>query len=237
MFKSIIRNFVGENTWKKLGEARQEFKIRNKNIHMDPLLFEYLNPLLPRVGYYADIGAHDGRSFSNTYHLEKLGWSGVLVEPMLPTYFRLRDMRSKDSNFFANAACVSFAYSDKNLLMSYGDLMSFAPGISTLNASEWRDGAKQFLNRNETVIDTWVPATTLTSIFDHAKSPAQIDFMSIDVEGAESEVLDGIDFRKYSFTYICLETYVPDMILPKLETHGYRSLAYVANNLILQKKS
>lgn len=235
MIKAIFRNYVGDLAWKKLGEARQEFRIRKQKIHMDPSIYEAIGHLLPSNGYYVDIGAHDGRSFSNTFHLEKDGWCGLLVEPVLPTYFRLLQIRSLDSNYFANAACVSFLNNSENLLMSYGDLMSFAPEISTVNADEWRNSAMQFLNRNETIINTWVPAKTLNAILGEAVSPNFIDFLSIDVEGSELEVVSGIDFTKYTFGLICLETYNPDVILEFIETHGYTSKMYVANNLILTK--
>lgn len=235
MIKALLRNYVGDLAWKKLGEARQEFRIRKQKIHMDPAIYKAIGHLLPSKGYYADIGAHDGRSFSNTFHLEKDGWQGLLVEPVLPTYFRLLQIRSLASNYFANAACVSFSNDSKNLLMSYGDLMSFAPEISTVDADEWRNGAKQFLNRNETITDTWVPAKTLNVILGEAESPNYIDFLSIDVEGAEYDVISGIDFMKYTFGLICLETYKPEIILEFMKIHGYTSKMYVANNLILTK--
>jgi len=235
VIKALLRNYVGDFAWKKLGEARQEFRIRKQKIHMDPVIHKAIGHLSPSKGYYADIGAHDGRSFSNTFHLEKDGWNGLLVEPVLPTYFRLLQIRSLTSNYFANAACVSFLNESKNLLMSYGDLMSFAPEISTVDADEWRNGAKQFLNRNETITDTWVPAKTLNVILGEAESPNYIDFLSIDVEGAEYDVISGIDFTKYTFGLICLETYKPEIILEFMKTHGYTSKMYVANNLILTK--
>jgi len=235
VIKALLRNYVGDLAWKKLGEARQEFRIRKQKIHMDPSIYEAIGHLLPSKGYYVDIGAHDGRSFSNTFHLEKDGWRGLLVEPVLPTYFRLLQIRSLASNYFANAACVSFLNENENLLMSYGDLMSFAPEISTVDADEWRNSAKQFLNRNETITDTWVPAKTLNVILGEAESPNYIDFLSIDVEGSELEVVSGVDFTKYTFGLICLETYNPDLILEFLKTHGYTSKMYVVNNLILTK--
>jgi FkbM family methyltransferase len=235
MIKALIRSYVGELSWKKLGEARQEFKIRNQKIHMDPEIYRAIGHLLPRRGYYADIGAHDGRSFSNTYHLEKDGWSGLLVEPILPTFFRLLQIRSVACNYFANAACVSFQNKSSNLLMSYGDLMSFAPEISSVSAEDWQNEAKQFLNRGEVVTETWVPARTLTFILEEAGSPKFIDFLSIDVEGAELDVISGIDFTTYKFGLICLETYNPESIIEFMKSFGYISKMYVANNLIFTK--
>lgn len=237
MIKSLIRKFIGPHAWIKLAEARQEFKIRNQILHMDPDLFEIVDPLLSTSGYYVDIGAHDGRSYSNTYHLEKAGWRGLLIEPILPTYFRLRQLRSHKSNHFVNAACVPFNYNLPNVFMSYGDLMSFAPDISTLNAAEWISGARQFLNRNESITETWAPAKTLNTILLEVDSPKNISFMSIDVEGAELEVLKGLDFDVFSFNLICLETYNPELLIEFMLTKGYVSITYVANNLVLIKNS
>lgn len=230
-----MRRFLGTHTWLKLGEVRQEFKIRKQIVHMDPELFKIMDALLPKEGYYVDIGAHDGRSYSNTYHLEKFGWRGVLVEPILPTFFKLRQLRSLQSNDFVNAACVSFDYTSRNLLMSYGDLMSFAPEISYLDTKDWQNGSKQFLNRNEIVTETWVPAKTLNQILMDLKSPKNIDFISIDVEGAELEVLRGIDFSTYSFQLLCIETYNQKSILDFMSAKGYNAINYVAQNLIFQK--
>lgn len=235
MIKSLLRKFMGPTAWIKLTEARQEFRIRNQLVHMDRQLYEVVDPLLPKRGYYVDIGAHDGRSYSNTYHLENMGWNGVLVEPILPTFFKLRQMRSIENNHFANAACVAFDYSSPNVLMSYGDLMSFAPEISTLDANEWIAGSEKFLNRNEITTETWVPAKTLNQILLDANSPKVVSFMSIDVEGAELEVLRGINFDLFSFELICLETYTPDILLEFLSEKGYRAVTYVAHNLVLQK--
>ena len=203
---------------------------------MDPDLFEAVKTLLPTVGYYVDIGAHDGRSYSNTFHLEKSGWCGLLVEPILPTFFKLRQLRSLQTNQFVNAACVAFDYTAPNVLMSYGDLMSFAPELSTLDADEWRSGSERFLNRAELIADTWVPAKTLDEILAGVNSPKSISFLSIDVEGAELHVLKGIDFDKYSFELICLETYNPESILEFMAAKGYRAKTYVAHNLVFEKK-
>ena len=236
MIKSLLRRYIGSQAWAKLADVRQEFRIRNQIVHMDHDLFAVVGPMLPVGGYYVDIGAHDGRSYSNTYHLEKAGWKGLLVEPILPTYFRLRQLRSLESNHLVNAACVAFDYSSPHVLMSYGDLMSIAPEISTLDAADWVSGSEKFLNRNETVTKTWAPAKTLNQILMEVNSPENISFLSIDVEGAELEVLKGVNFDYFNFDLICLETYTPEILLEFMSTKGYFAITYVAHNLVLQKK-
>jgi hypothetical protein len=43
--------------------------------------------MLPASGFYVDVGAHDGRSMFNTYHLERSkGWNGILIEPILSVF-------------------------------------------------------------------------------------------------------------------------------------------------------
>ena len=56
------------------------------------------------------------------------------------------------------------------------------------------------------VINFFSKARTLTSILNEAKAPKSIDFFSLDVEGAEIEVLKGIDFKIYKFKYLLIET-------------------------------
>lgn len=73
-------------------------------------------------------------------------------------------------------------------------------------------------------------ARTLTSILDEADAPDEIDFLSLDVEGAELAVLDGLDTQKYKINYILVETRIvddvklslPDYFLKdKLTQHDY----------------
>ena len=87
-FKKLIREFIGIPAWIRLTEFKREFKVKNVCVHMDPSVYTLVNSLLPATGYYFDIGAHDGRTSSNTFHLESRGWGGILVEPMLPNYFK-----------------------------------------------------------------------------------------------------------------------------------------------------
>ena len=55
------------------------------------------------------------------------------------------------------------------------------------------------------MFDSKVPMVSLNSILCQASAPLKIDFLSIDVEGYEIEVLDGIDFSKWKFQVICIE--------------------------------
>jgi hypothetical protein len=65
-------------------------------------------------------------------------------------------------------------------------------------------------------------ALPLSTILDNSMAPREIDFFSLDVEGAELSVLQGIDFEKYTFRYILVESRTPDLISDYLATFGYQ---------------
>ena len=66
----------------------------------------------------------------------------------------------------------------------------------------FKHSGKAFLNKFSRELSFSAKAMTLTSVLDASKSPDKIDFMSLDVEGAELAVLSGLDFSKYKIKYI-----------------------------------
>ena len=68
--------------------------------------------------------------------------------------------------------------------------------------SKW----KNLTNSNLSKVTFGAFAKTLTSILDECRAPTIIDFLSLDVEGAELDVLKGLDFNKYIFKYIVVES-------------------------------
>ena len=231
--KAGIRNFVGFPAWLRLTEFRQEFKVRRINSHMDPAIHEIVKSLLPERGFYLDVGAHDGRTSSNTYHLENGGWNGILIEPIIPKYFKMLEYRNHAANVFVNAACVSPSYSSSSLEMIYCDLMSFAPAISSVDEDDWKIGSRQFMRPYEEQLSVFVPVTTLDSLLTNLEAPKFVDFLSIDVEGAELSVLEGLNLSTYRFGVVCIETNAEASVLKKFGPFGYKKIGFVNGNLIL----
>ena len=64
---------------------------------------------------------------------------------------------------------------------------------------------KKFLSVNEDVFSFGAVAETLSSILKKSNAPKEIDFLSLDVEGAELEVLKGVDFDEFSFKFMLIE--------------------------------
>jgi FkbM family methyltransferase len=177
-------------------------------------------------GYFVELGANDGRFQSNTLYYEQArGWRGVLIEPAPALYRRCRENRSS-ADHIVNAACVSFGYAGETVELIYSNAMS----VSLHLESDLPDPAahaelgRQFLDGNETVFTFRAPARTLNSILTEVNAPRRIDFLSLDVEGAEIEVLKGVDHKAFRFRYMLIECRDIDRLNRYLESTHYRLL-------------
>jgi len=155
-------------------------------------------------GYFVDVGANDPRRGSQTWHLEQRGWKGVLVEPQPDLAERLR--RDRNARVVA-AACSSPANSDRMMTLR------LAGPYSSLNASLAAQGVSARASIE-------VPVRTLDDILREAKAPVPIDFISIDVEGHELEVLKGLALDRWRPRLILLEDHLGD-----LAAHRYLTAA------------
>jgi len=145
-------------------------------------------------GYFVEVGANNGIFLSNTYLLEKsYGWAGICVEATPYLYEILVENRP-------NSICVQQAiFSEEGLELDF----SMVP-IDILNAlTAYADTAVEFLRENELI--TKLQTKTLTQILDENNAPNMIDYLSIDTNGTEPNVLQGIDFTKYTFHIITVE--------------------------------
>lgn len=164
---------------------------------MDKKLAKYL----PSKGIFVEAGAHDGISQSNTYYLEKIkGWKGILVEPVEGNFKAC--VKNRPNSKVYNCALVSFECREKNLKMSYLGLMSFVSEIFP-NEQEKNNKVAQ-LEKYEKSFEFEVQARTLNSLVEDSGF-TKIDFLSLDVEGYELEVLKGLDFDKYLPTFMLIE--------------------------------
>ncbi len=156
-----------------------------------------------RNGYFVDIGAHDGVFLSNTYLLERrYGWSGICVEANPVNFERLRRQR--------RAVCVNAC------LDSVEQDVAFAPrgvmGGIVSPTTDIRAAAS-----GETIS---LRTRTLENVLREHRAPHEIDYLSIDIEGAEERVLGDFAFDAYSFTCITIER--PSANLQEvLGHHGY----------------
>jgi FkbM family methyltransferase len=167
-----------------------------------------LESLLPhRNGFYVELGANDGALASNSYYFElKKGWRGILIEPCPNLYLSCLNRRGEKNQVFCNA-CVSFDYSDEFVRMIYCDSMTISEelNLDIGNKKDFINEGIKYLSSGEKPFEFGAKATTLNAILSIANAPSLIDFLSLDVEGAELEVLKGVDFNKFNFKYMLIE--------------------------------
>jgi FkbM family methyltransferase len=129
-----------------------------------------------------------------------------LIEPAPNLYLGCVKRRSSNNKVFCNA-CVSFDYKEEFVQMRYSDSMTISDNLNLDigDRNKHIEIGDQFLNEGETTFSFEAKSATLNSLLVKANAPTLIDFLSLDVEGAELDVLKGIDFTKYNFKYMVIE--------------------------------
>jgi FkbM family methyltransferase len=168
-------------------------------------------------GFYIDIGAghpvYDNVSFA--FYLS--GWRGITVEPN-PALAELgRAVRPRDRLF--EGLCGAAA-GEATLY-----LQREFHGLSTTIAEHARGAEKETGRTAEAVT---LPMTTLAALCEASHAPATFEFLKVDVEGAEADVLRGADFARFRPKVIVVEAIKPlslapawDEWEPLLARHGY----------------
>lgn len=181
-------------------------------------------------GFYVEIGANDGNTQSNTKYFELFrNWRGILIEPVPKTFKKLKKNRSSN-NCFVNSACTSFD-GPSELTLLYSNLMTSSIGSDDekyLVERHAKSGLKH-LSGYERVHEITVPSVPLQNILLHSGAPKIVDFLSLDVEGFEVEVLKGINHRDFRFKYILVESECFKNISDYFQSIGYiymKSLSY-----------
>lgn len=173
--------------------------------NLDIKLKKYLNY---RNGFYIELGANNGILASNTYHLQKkLNWKGLLIEPCFNLF--IEALRNRGScNTILNYACVSFNEKREILELDYADSMTVSRDIRSdlKSIDKHLDMAKNYLKDNQKIEKIYCKTSTLNDLLLKSKAPLAIDFLSLDTEGSELEILKGIDFNVFSFYYILIES-------------------------------
>lgn len=211
MLKKIILRFKGFFPV-KFKTFLKKFRKFNGYNGLDKRMLKYINY---NKGFYIECGANDGVSQSNTWYFEKyLGWRGVLIEPVPSVYNELKKNRNSD-NFFFNYALRSIKFKKKYIKLK----LDLKDSLSTRSTDDNID------NR----INIRVKSTNLNNLLNKIKAPNIIDFFSLDVEGDEFYVLRGVNFKRYTFKYLLIESYQLNKLKKFMMKNHYIYLKKMSN--------
>ena len=192
---------------KKTKTFFKKFRKFNALNNLDKKLLQYINY---KNGFYIECGANDGVDQSNTWHFEKFkNWHGILIEAHPEMFRELKKNRDK-KNIVVNKFLVSINYKSQTVNISNNDLIS---KFSTTNEGS-----------------SLSAPITLTEVLKKTNVPKLIDLFSLDVEGYEFEVLEGIDFENYKFKYFLIETNNFDKLNSYLIAKKYKFIDKLSNH-------
>lgn len=181
-----------------------------------------LRELMPHRndGFFVDIGAFDPVKYSNTNFFYQRGWNGINIEPSPDALMRFEKYRKRDQN-------LNLGISDRNARLDY--FFYAEPALNTFDPDRVRF-LKKTASRSP-LGQVVVKVDTLASVLGQYANSRKIDFMNIDVEGHELQVLRSNDWKKYRPCVVMIEilkfnlkTILKNPTHKFLNDHGYEFL-------------
>jgi FkbM family methyltransferase len=181
-----------------------------------------------KTGFYVDVGAHHPMRYSNTYYFYKLGWRGINIEPNPAAVGLFRRLRKRDIN-------VQLGVSD-----NVGELTYFVFNEPALNSFDEALSLERQSDQYRIIDKITVRVKPLEAVLDESlPKDVKMDFLSIDVEGYDLNVLRSNNWVKYRPTCVLVEALGTDTeCLPSTPIHqflhskGYRFFAKTFNTMI-----
>lgn len=177
-----------------------------------------------RVGNFLDIGAYNGRTFSNTLRLAELGWSGVCVEPSPTAFVGLLSVHQQNAKITLVNAAISLNPGWMTFYDSGGDAVSSA---SRSHVQKWTvpNGPK------------FSPFDLMSVSVDQlfARYGVEFDMINLDVEGMNFELFMALPWADLAATkLICVEHDCHHVEMQQhAKNYGFEPLAWNGENLLI----
>jgi FkbM family methyltransferase len=181
-----------------------------------------------KSGRFLDIGAYDGKAFSNTFRLVELGWGGVCIEPSPSVFPALLKLHADNPNIILINAAVS-THSGSELIEFFD---SGGDAISTTNV-EHRDKWQKGWNVAYKKFRLWsLPLNDVFREFGY-----QFEFVNIDTESTNIPIFNALPIELMTGTrVICVEhDNQGDLIAHTLAPFGFTSILSNGENIILAR--
>jgi hypothetical protein len=197
--EELLKNPRAQKDLKLLGEFPEGqiaklillLESSKSQLRQDLVVLSYLQ--FKRNGFFVEFGAADGIKLSNTYLLEsQFSWTGILAEPARIWHRSL----GLNRRCHIDHRCV-WNESNKSLVFFERDFKE----CSGVKLSEKRSGISDFFLSKRYNVTT----IALNDLLEEYSSPKIIDYLSVDTEGSEFEILSSVNFNKYIFRFISCE--------------------------------
>lgn len=180
-------------------------------------------------GIVVDIGAADGVRFSNSRFLIESGWKGILVEPNPNNFKKLTQLYQNNKNvILENVGCGEI--SSKNNVF-YIDKNDEHEQLSTFKTLQMQKCKKIY---NCEFVSTEINVLKTSDLFKKYDMSV-IEFMSVDTEDYDENVIEGINLNDVTIKLICIE-HDTNKIKEKLITNGYEVVHKTVGNIFYAKK-
>jgi FkbM family methyltransferase len=197
------------NDKEKIFNTLKYFALSHSQLRQDLFVLNELN--YKNNGFFVEFGATDGVHLSNTWLLEKkFKWSGILAEPAKIYHNKLE----KNRKCFIEKKLI---WKKSGLKLIFNETLE--PEFSTIN-----EYSKSDFHHREEGVKYNVETISLNDLLKKFNSPKIIDYLSIDTEGSEFDILNNFDFDDYKFRIITCEhnyTINRDRIYNLLLSKGY----------------
>lgn len=181
------------------------------------------------VGTFLDVGSNDGELLSNSRMLALMGWYGCCVEPAPVAYAKLatlydKDLRVKTVNAAITTQDGPIEFYDSGTHLHKGDT-SLLSTTHPETLARWKRSGEQFTK-------TTVRGITFETLMKETAS-THFDFISIDAEGADLDILRQMDLTALGCRMLCVETNWNDApFVEYAASHGMRLLRKCVENAI-----
>lgn len=185
-------------------------------------------------GFYVDVGAHHPMRFSNTYFFYRKGWRGINIDAMPGSMKKFKLYRKGDIN-------LEIAISNQNKELTY--YMFNDPALNGFDEGLTKNRERE--SAYHVISEKKIQTLALSKILDqHLPTNQEIDFLSIDVEGLDLEVLQSNDWKKYKPKIVLVEALETHMDQPLsnpigelMRNHGYELKSKTFNTAIYRLKT
>ena len=198
LIKELIKSFLPENLYIRLAEFKNnyitKYSLRSYSQEGEDLILLRIFERQPH-GFYVDVGAHHPIRFSNTYHFYLKGWRGINIDATPGSMELFNKFRKKDIN-------LEIGIGEKEDLITF--YIFNEPALNTFdeNLAKQRDGIFGYFIIQKIPVKVYPLAKILE---EYLPKGQEIDFMNIEVEGKELEVLKGNDWNKFRPKVILVE--------------------------------